>query len=66
MTTEQPTIEPGIEHTCGQRKFEGQMCPACAAEDAALEREIPDGWCPICGGNDGGHKPGCEDGSEVL
>jgi hypothetical protein len=24
------------------------------------------GWCPVCGGRDGEHKTGCEDGSEVL
>jgi hypothetical protein len=27
---------------------------------------VKSGWCPTCGGRGGGHKPGCEDGSEPL
>lgn len=23
-------------------------------------------WCPVCGGKDGEHKSGCQDGSEIL
>lgn len=29
-------------------------CSECLAEQV-----IPDGWCPICGGQKGEHKPGC-------
>jgi len=28
--------------------------------------QAPDGWCQNCGGKDGEHKSGCEDGSEIL
>lgn len=31
-----------------------------------LKQQIQDGWCVICGGKDGEHKSGCQDGSEVL
>lgn len=34
-------------------------------EDCDLCDETPDGWCPVCGGKDGDHKSGCQDGSEI-
>lgn len=34
----------------------GYHAPYCSAHP----------WCPNCGGKDGEHKPGCQDGSEVL
>lgn len=35
-------------------------------QETSPEQQIPDGWCPICGGKDGEHKSGCQDGSEIL
>ena len=31
-----------------------------AAHGAPYGTEAPAGWCPVCGGKDGEHKPGCE------
>lgn len=35
-----------------------ERCMACNVV-FSVEDEAPDGWCPICGGQDGEHKPGC-------
>lgn len=28
--------------------------------------DVPDGWCPVCGGQNGEHKQGCVDGDAPL
>lgn len=59
----QSQVEARCSHEGTERKVNGD-CVACG--EAAEKQEIPDGWCPICGGQDGAHKSGCEDGSEIL
>jgi hypothetical protein len=53
----------------GQSVKETEVCPhgiraPHECKECADSLVIPDGWCPICGGKDGEHKSGCEDGSE--
>jgi hypothetical protein len=47
---------------CPHGKLFDDHCEPCEKEQQA-EAE---GWCLICGGKDGEHKSGCQDGSEVL
>jgi hypothetical protein len=53
-----------LDHCPGPRWFE---VPSNLTERAGEVPQaptpspsVPDGWCPICGGKDGEHKPGCE------
>jgi hypothetical protein len=53
----------------GQSVKETEVCPhgiraPHECKECADSLVIPDGWCPICGGKDGEHKSGCQDGSE--
>ena len=38
----------------------------CWERAERAESGVPDGWCPVCGEQNGTHKSGCEDGSQVL
>lgn len=56
--------EEHAELTKDIRAFREQMDERVVRADKTSA--IPDGWCPVCGASDGGHKLGCQDGSEVL
>lgn len=47
--------------TCGVVIDDAEMTEA----ETSPEQQIPDGWCPICGGQNSEHKSGCQDGSEI-